>query len=375
MNTNCASLQKSSKADLNRQINYIKSLVAIEDLTDVICDGFLILNLNKEIVFFNNAFLSIVDKNASEIYGLRPGEAFNCIHASEPGGCGGTEFCKYCGGGKTVEKSREIKNIVHEDECRIIIKDTNQSLDFKVRAKSLVFDHEDFTLFVVHDSSNEKRRQVLEKIFFHDILNTAGGIRGLVELLEEIGDEEIQEIASLAKLSFNVLVEEINAQRDLLAAENNSLKLRWNMLNSIDILTYLASFYKKQYEIEEKKIKISTDSESLSFITDERLLGRVLGNMLKNALEAEERGSMITMKVARNKDNIRFSVYNPSVMSEKAIMQVFQRSFSTKGFGRGVGTYSIKLIGEKYLNGRVGFTSCIENGTEFFIDLPMNVKE
>ena len=53
-------------------------------------------------------------------------------------------------------------------------------------------------------------------------------------------------------------------------------------------------------------------------------------------------------------------------------MQIFQRSFSTKGQpGRGIGTYSIKLFGETYLGGR-GFVSPAEapEGTTFSIVLP-----
>mgnify|MGYP006293419399 CR=1 len=36
-------------------------------------------------------------------------------------------------------------------------------------------------------------------------------------------------------------------------------------------------------------------------------------------------------------------------------MLLFKRSFSTKGVGRGIGTYSMKLFGEKYLKGKVDF--------------------
>jgi sensor histidine kinase regulating citrate/malate metabolism len=37
--------------------------------------------------------------------------------------------------------------------------------------------------------------------------------------------------------------------------------------------------------------------------------------------------------------------------------------------GRGIGTYSMKLFGEKYLKGKVWFTSSAENGTSFFFEL------
>ncbi len=50
-------------------------------------------------------------------------------------------------------------------------------------------------------------------------------------------------------------------------------------------------------------------------------------------------------------------------------LQLFQRSFSTKGIGRGIGTYSIKLLTENYLKGSVNFISNENEGTLFTIEL------
>jgi sensor histidine kinase regulating citrate/malate metabolism len=54
-------------------------------------------------------------------------------------------------------------------------------------------------------------------------------------------------------------------------------------------------------------------------------------------------------------------------------MQIFQRSFSTKGTGRGIGTYSVKLLTEKYLQGEVSFISTKEFGTTFYITIPKEI--
>jgi sensor histidine kinase regulating citrate/malate metabolism len=103
--------------------------------------------------------------------------------------------------------------------------------------------------------------------------------------------------------------------------------------------------------------------------TDGVLLGRVLGNLIKNALEASSRGQTVTVAF----DNSRyplFTVHNPAVMPEEVQLQMFQRSFSTKeGKGRGIGSYSVKLLTEKYLRGKVWFTSCRDVGTTFFVSL------
>jgi signal transduction histidine kinase len=49
---------------------------------------------------------------------------------------------------------------------------------------------------------------------------------------------------------------------------------------------------------------------------------------------------------------------------------MFQRSFSTKGAGRGLGSYSVKLLSERYLNGKVSFTSSEDEGTTFIARYP-----
>jgi signal transduction histidine kinase len=51
-------------------------------------------------------------------------------------------------------------------------------------------------------------------------------------------------------------------------------------------------------------------------------------------------------------------------------LQVFNRSFSTKGPGRGLGTYSVKLLSEQYLGAEVDFTSESGHGTRFVVSLP-----
>jgi sensor histidine kinase regulating citrate/malate metabolism len=50
-------------------------------------------------------------------------------------------------------------------------------------------------------------------------------------------------------------------------------------------------------------------------------------------------------------------------------LQVFQRSCSTKGDGRGTGTYSIRLL-SSYLLGAASFSSTPEEGTTFHVTLP-----
>jgi sensor histidine kinase regulating citrate/malate metabolism len=57
-------------------------------------------------------------------------------------------------------------------------------------------------------------------------------------------------------------------------------------------------------------------------------------------------------------------------MTREVQLQVFRRSFSTKGRGRGFGTYYAKLVAGRYLKGTVSFQSSAAEGTVFSVSLP-----
>ena len=64
-----------------------------------------------------------------------------------------------------------------------------------------------------------------------------------------------------------------------------------------------------------------------------------------------------------------FAVHNDAVIPAKQQQRIFIYGNSSKGEGRGLGTYSMKLIGETYLHGRVWFKSEEGFGTEFYFEI------
>ena len=96
---------------------------------------------------------------------------------------------------------------------------------------------------------------------------------------------------------------------------------------------------------------------------------RVLGNMLKNAMEAMPLGGSARISCREEGDQVVFSVHNPGLIPQPLQDNIFRRTFSTKGAGRGMGTYSMLLLAERYLGGSVGFRSTEEEGTVFFLRL------
>jgi len=121
-----------------------------------------------------------------------------------------------------------------------------------------------------------------------------------------------------------------------------------------------------------QNIQVIMDEKSVSAYikTDINLLRRVLLNMLKNAVEASENGDVVIISGEIKDSNYIFKVHNNKLISKNIQLQIFQRSFSTKGIDRGLGTYSMKLFVENYLNGKVHFESNELNGTTFYVELP-----
>jgi signal transduction histidine kinase len=141
------------------------------------------------------------------------------------------------------------------------------------------------------------------------------------------------------------------------------------MLITRQVLDDLQEQYVKHPAAAERRIELGQVWNGIIW-TDQRLLMRILRNMLKNGLEAISPGQAVKIECIDRGDDVAFAVHNPGVMSEEVQLQVFQRSFSTKGrTGRGVGTYSMKLLSEQYLGGRIEFVSRPPEGTTFTLIL------
>lgn len=332
-----------------------------------------ILNQQRQIVFASQNWKGLTgEQDCSCLLGKRPGEALNCVHAKElEGGCGTTEHCRECGAIKAILKS--LSGTAAIEECRLtrLINCNTESLDLLVYASPFKYNDEIFSIFSVTDISHQKRRKALERIFFHDVINTAGGLEGLAEMLEEGAPLEMRGDLGLLKAGLHSMVEEILTQRDLTSAENQELEVHLQPCQSRELLQRSLTTLEHHHVAEDRNLILYPRSASVAFITDGCLLKRVLENLIKNALEATAVGGAITAGCETDGHEIHFWVANAGVMPRETQLQVFERSYTTKGEGRGLGTYSVKLLTEKYLKGRVTFFSTPKDGTRFTVTLPL----
>jgi signal transduction histidine kinase len=339
---------------------------AVRDVLNAVSEVCVLLNQERQIVYANDALISLLDiKDPRSLCGVRPGEALDCVHACERReGCGTTEACRMCGALNAI-LARDVR------ECRILQKD-GSALDLRVRARPLSINGKEYTLFSAIDISHEKRRRTLERIFFHDILNTADALRGFCDLLLSTPHDDEGGLQAVHLLS-NRLIEEITAQKQLLAAESNELSTSVIPIQSLKFIDSVSMPHNYDQNGKSYSIRIDPASKNITFESDVVLLRRVMGNLIKNAIEASKDGDVITVGCRSVPEGIEFWIQNPGVMKKEVQLQVFQRSFSTKGAGRGLGTYGAKLITERYLKGHVSFTSSPDEGTMFTATYPIDL--
>lgn len=332
-----------------------------------------VIDRNRQIVYANDELLAFLGMNSLEpILGKRPGEVISCVHSEEePSGCGTSRSCAYCGAINAILESQKT-GIKSMKETRIssIIEGKHKSWDLNIISTPITFSNNEFYILILQDISEEKRRIALERIFFHDLLNSVGGLTGLLTLLKEGTDEkEKNELINLSEQLSRNIIDEIIAQKEIRAAENGEIKLKIEMANSIELLDSAISQIIFHEAGKKKDIIKDENSVNIDFETDKILLNRVIINLLKNGLEATRVNGTVTIGVSNNNGKVVFWVKNDQVIPQEVQKQLFQRSFSTKADGRGLGTYSIRLLTENYLEGKVSFTSNENEGTIFKIDL------
>lgn len=373
LDTHFAPAARATRAELDQAIRHFEGYAHLVPFLAAVPNIYLVLNHHRQIVFANHAVFEALNTTPDQVYGLRPGEALACVHAFETdGGCGTSKFCHTCGAVRAILAGLRGQHAA--EECRIE-QQGGSALDLRVYTTPLVVDGDRYTIFTIEDISAEKRRLALERIFFHDVLNTAGVLTGYAEALRDGTLPTTSDMLDLLLRYSSQLIAEITAQRDLNDAETGDLIVNPMPLNALDMVQRQCDYYRNHHVAQHRTLTVAPDAASIMIDSDPVLLARVLGNMIKNALEATPPDGTVTVTCTReqeaNAPRAVFAVHNPTAMPRSVQLQVFTRSFSTKGKDRGLGTYSMRLLTERYLGGRVSFTSSPEAGTTFRVALPV----
>lgn len=370
-----ASPERLAPRIIEKQSNFLFSDQLMAQLFDCVPMIIMVLNEQRQLVFGNMAladFLHISD--FKDLLGKRPGEILSCKHAhANIAGCGTSKFCRYCGAANAILSSQTNGGSV--SECRIMatINNNDEAYNFRVWANQF---KEAFTFFAIMDISDEKRRLFLERTFLHDLANTCSSLLGFTSLVDGGLINELEKSKSISRIQLlsKRISDQIKAHQQLVAAEYNQLKLDMAYVDSLQFLNDLYNSFNEKEILNGRVLKLDTDSQQIIFKTDTTLPIRVVGNMIKNGLEGSVPGETVTCGCYKQEDKIYIWVHNPTYIPENIRLQLFNRAFSTKGAGRGLGTYSMKYFTEKYLHGSITFSTHEHKGSIFTVCYPLELQ-
>ena len=366
-----APARRASGETLAAQVTEVVRHPVIAAVLESFCGQVLVLNRERQILAASPEFeAALAACGMEEFVGKRPGEAMGCEHATESrGGCGTSVACVHCGAVMAILAAQCCQSPAIA-ECWISMrrKGKLESVEFRAKATPLALGEVEVVVLALQDIGDQKRRVVLEQSFLHDARNLLGGIITWSELMQR---EPSEEAASSVRALALQLREQLAGHSVLAQAEKGNLVVTRAPLDLSRLGRALGETFSRHPRGEGKNFVLRFPAASSAPVSDQNLVLRILTNMVTNALEATAAGATVVVQYETPGGVPAFTVHNPGVIPEHVVPRIFQRSFSTKTEpGHGLGTYSMRLLAEQYLGGRVTFTSTAESGTAFTLTLP-----
>lgn len=359
---------RSPEPELRRAAAQVVSAPFVSAVLEAFPGPAFVLDPNRQIVGANSeALRAFGARSLDDALGLRPGEIARCrVAAGAPGGCGTREDCRYCGALRTVVASLTSGG-QSKGEC-LIATVGGDTLNLEVASNCIEVEGRPLVLVGLRDISAEKHREFLQGAFLHDLMNTAGGLQGLLEMTKDERGPADPLLPVLEEL-VRSLVDEIEGQRHLMKAEQGHLQTDWQKVDLDRALELVTTLCRAHPVAKGRRIELRAETGA-QVVTDPTLLRRVVGNLIKNALEATPEGEAVDVVAEIATTGARVSVGNPGAIPEAARAHIFKRGFSTKGMGRGTGTHAVRVLTERYLGGSVGFETDETRGTRFTLQIP-----
>jgi K+-sensing histidine kinase KdpD len=371
METFFASPQKCTVDELQEKIAVINQNQFVANLVKSLSGMLAIIDEHRQVVAVNDDLVKSFGWDSSfDVFGLRPGEIIHCEHAGEqPSGCGTTKHCATCGAAIAITTSLGTNTTIEKTCSASVINNGIQNdICFKIRAIPVTINSMKFVLLFIQDMTILNTLTSMERMFFHDINNTIGGLLGTLDLMvfDKPHDSKLRDLFKMAKQ----IADEIQIQKSLLENKSELYQIVESRIKISDLIDELQLMF-SVHPVARKRVFSVDQIDDITVISDYTILYRIVVNMLKNAFEASQDGDTVRLWVDELADVTLIKVWNKCYIPEAIQLRIFQRHFSTKDeIGRGVGTYSMKFLGEKILKCKVGFESSETKGTSFWIAIP-----
>ncbi len=224
---------------------------------------------------------------------------------------------------------------------------------------------------------NAKLREDVERMTRHDLKAPLTGIIKFPTLIlrnpDNLTSDQIKLTTMIHEAGLRML-HLINRSAELYKMEQGTYELRSERFDLVKSLRDIQN--ENRAEMEHKNLSLTVEIDGnvdiqsgFEIYGEELLCYSMLGNLIKNAVEASPAGGTIEVRFA-SKEDYHISITNRGSVPNELRDTFFEKYRSAKAGGMGLGTYSAKLIAQTH-GGAIDLNTEVNGLTTIDIRLPL----
>lgn len=268
------------------------------------------------------------------------------------------------------DKFNEINIAQRNDKLVVADSDAGELKALVMSYNNMVDQLEESAVKLATNEREQAWREMAKQVA-HEIKNPLTPMRLTVQSFQRRFDPNDPESQEKLKEYSNSLIEQIDVMSNIASAFSTYATMPAQKSEETDVpaVTQLAlDIFNESY------ISYYEDAESIHAVFDRTQLIRVITNLVKNAIQAQDtnRSPLINVSVTHDENYVYLVVKdNGTGIHEDHQLKIFEPKFTTKNSGMGLGLAMVKQIVENF-NGTITMTTTLGVGTEFVVQLPLS---
>ncbi|GAB6039032.1 hypothetical protein JCM15519_35910 [Fundidesulfovibrio butyratiphilus] len=238
---------------------------------------------------------------------------------------------------------------------RVLINSSGEEVPILKTVTRIQMEDRECLLEVFMDMTEQKKVEYLkadiERMTRHDLKTPLNGIIGLPDIILECvpPDDEVREMLQAIKDSGLKMLKLINMSLDMYKMETGKYLYSPVEMNALSVVRALVREFESLAKPRNKRFEILLDGapaapgDRFALQAEEMLLYSLLGNLMKNAVEASPPDSVVRVELTSG-ETPKIAVSNRGAIDPKVKASLFKKYATSKKEGTGLGLYSVQLI-------------------------------
>ncbi|WP_243545318.1 sensor histidine kinase [Pseudodesulfovibrio tunisiensis] len=231
---------------------------------------------------------------------------------------------------------------------------------------------------LVEQEQAQELREEVDRIARHDIKTPIAGILSGLEYIQHFThlDAEQSEIAASMRQAANSALEMISRGLELYRMETGIYEYNPKEVDILGTAQICANNLASLADSKQVRILVTLDGRppapgrQCHFPAEDPLLYSMLGNLLKNAIEASPENNRVTLGIRKSRSELQLKIHNFGTVPESVRTAFFDKyATAEKSGGTGLGTYSARLMA-RTMGGDITMSTSEEEGTMLVVTLP-----